>query len=439
MLNKYLPNIYNNNFSSVYLQENQNFRLSQPKKGKLLSGKIYSAFTKNKMSSIPRDNEVIILDEKLKNSQFVEKLKKSIQNTLNISNKTQKTDQKSEITYDSENINNKTIFEDSIIINNKYLKSKSMSNIFKTRSSNKNLTQINNNKSERFNYYNEFISKYQPGPGYYNIENNKKDSNNLRYKNLYNNNNSKDNNHSVLSNIINKSILNNPGPGSYSPLFIDDIYNKNYLSLNSKEKRFIELEKEDIGPGSYFIDILKDYNNLRPNNYPLSSFVLKNSKYDNLSKKLKKEMILNKYINLYKPKKYEVPGPGKYNFKSTFEIKKNSNKNNYVENFLINNLKIDKAYVKNLNLEDSFNLIPEEIKEEYNKYKDIENEETEKDNNEKKVDKLRYNEKEKYSVENDKYYFKGIRSPFLSKTKKNSLFINKNHNPGPCYYFKDNK
>ena len=57
----------------------------------------------------------------------------------------------------------------------------------------------------------------------------------------------------------------------------------------------------------------------------------------------------------------------------------------------------------------------------------------------KKVDKLRYNEKEKYSVENDKYYFKGIRSPFLSKTKKNSLFINKNHNPGPCYYFKDNK
>jgi hypothetical protein len=165
MLNKYLPNNYNNNFSSVYLQAKQNFRLSQPKKGKLLNGKIYSAFTKNKMSSIPRDNEVIILDEKLKNNQFVEILKKTIQNTLNNSNKTQKTEQKSEITYDSENINNKTIFEDSILINNKYLKSKSMSNIFKTRSSNKNLTQINN-KSERFNYYNEFIGKYQPGPGY---------------------------------------------------------------------------------------------------------------------------------------------------------------------------------------------------------------------------------------------------------------------------------
>ena len=136
----------------VMIQENNDFRLSNPKKGKLLNNKIYTAYNKSKLSSIPKNNEIILFEKTIEEMDYLQKIQTQILKDHN-NNSQIKTNNKINIIENNcliKNINNKT---------NETLKntfSKLNSDLFNKEQ----LIKNNNYKSTRLNNYNEFNLKF---------------------------------------------------------------------------------------------------------------------------------------------------------------------------------------------------------------------------------------------------------------------------------------
>ena len=241
-------------------------------------------------------------------------------------------------------------------------------------------------------YKKEFIDKYLPGPGQYEIKNNLSNNSNIRYNSLF-----------IPSNTIKErnTLINNgiPGPGTYDILKNEEKKNC-IVKMDSKLKRFKDFKKEIVGPGSYFPDNLIKYNDFNWSKNIPSSFFKKDISF--CSESVNRENILSKYIDIHKQEKY-TPGPGEYNLKSNFEYKSLSDrKEKRKNNFLISD-KIREQYHNSLLIEE---LILQNRK------------------NENKVN----NKKNKFQNST-----KNIRSPFLSKVQRLVIYPKK-HVPDPCYY-----
>ena len=384
--------------TNIGLINKKQFKLLEPKKGHLIKKLIYSGYSKNNLSSIPRGTEIILMNKRkdsLKVKLNNKELSKILQNKNESNDKTNiSLSTSNEIDNNSVNINKTFINKGNSIIKN----------IFKDYKRNKMLKS--GSKTERFNLenYKEYISKFSPGPCDYisdinlNILSNKK---NYRYKSLFN-----------LPKIIEKKELkNNPGPGSYNTSG-NILLNKSRLgiTLNKREIRFKNLSAKNIntlGPGEYFKNV-----NFLDKNYKV------NKLQKSLSSKNKINRIIKKYINTQDKKDYEVPGPGQYNIKSCFnkiDLLKKSNKK-------IQNIK-------------NKNFIPEEIMKEYlikkrennYSYSMISTNNINQDSS--------YINKKSYENINKSQKI-GINLPFVSKSKRIAFLdssINK-HIPGPCYY-----
>ena len=74
-----------NKLPLISLMNKKNFRLTNNKKGKLWNKPIFSGFSKNQLSSIPRDVEIILLDKK-KDEIFTYNNNKSILKSLSDNN-----------------------------------------------------------------------------------------------------------------------------------------------------------------------------------------------------------------------------------------------------------------------------------------------------------------------------------------------------------------
>ena len=260
--NKYIIYKHISKLPLISMKTNKNFSLIQNKKGKILKKPVFSGYTKNKLSSIPRDVEIILLNkekeeifDKNDKSFNTSRTKDYIFNNQIYVNPFVKNNNKKEITGNasrsisskiSENINNKTI--DPISTHNsnslsevKQKKSRNVNNATKTPyywKYYKNVEKNNNNdlsKSQNNLSFEEYQSQFYPGPSDYDVVKsyNKINQQNIyRYKSLFKKeiNNKK------------KNKDNSPGPGSY--LKLNNILNNNrHLSINlgRKEKRFKNL------------------------------------------------------------------------------------------------------------------------------------------------------------------------------------------------------
>lgn len=242
-------------------------------------------------------------------------------------------------------------------------------------------------RKQRFDDYKDFLSKYSPGPGQYD-NTSTLDDNRFRYQSLF----SKPSNCSLKKS--NSSL--EPGPGQYDVVLGTNARN---INLASKGERFKEIAKQDIGPGSYFKINSFKYNNKHP-----SSFFM-----HNITRRISNDQRLEKYIKMQREKDYEVPGPGMYNVKGDFDHFDSSTKN--VKNIgMIQKILLNKT------------LIPEDMK------KQIKHSKHESD--------VHWGKGEYWKGIESK---KEIRSPFISKSKKISIYddIMKRHIPGPCYYQQD--
>ena len=411
---KFLPNKIK--ISNIGLIDKKKFKLLVPKKGHLINKPIYSGYSKNNLSSIPKDNEIILLNQHkdLLDIKFTNDELSYILNKEKKDNKNEKENTNDSCLITSyeidkiENVENPMNIKvnQSMTSNRKYI----IKNILKNFKTNKKKFQFGN-KTERFNQenYNQYLSKYLPGPCDYtsektlNLLSNKK---NNRYKSLFYSPKKKEQ----------KIIGNSPGPGSYDTLSSFRL-NKTQIgiTLDKKEKRFINLNTKylnDLGPGEYFKNInfnklnKAKFNNIKP-----------------LPQEIKLNKVIKKYINTYDKKEYEVPGPGKYNIKSCFNKINLLNKN------------------KEINKRNNEKLIPEDVLQKYiiekrnlklNKSNIIINNIILK--NKKYLKKNNSSVKNKSFGSNNKKI--GITLPFVSKSKRIAFLdssINK-HNPGPCYY-----
>ena len=197
-----LKYIYSDNFlrnkfkiSNIGLMNKKKFKLIEPKKGHLINKPIYSGYSKNNLSSIPKDNEIILLNQdkdfldiKFSNNELSYILNKEKEDNKN--EKENNNDSCLITSYEIDKIEN--MKNPMNIKTNKSLASKRkyiIKNILKDFKTNKKQLQFGN-KTERFSQenYNQYISKYLPGPCDYtsektlNILSNKK---NNRYKSLF--------------------------------------------------------------------------------------------------------------------------------------------------------------------------------------------------------------------------------------------------------------
>ena len=370
------------NITNVTIKDFKQFKLISPK-GKIINSTIHNAYNKKTLSSIPNGVEVFLFDTNKQKDQFLFKKLNKILNKHKLKNISSEKSTKSSINLS--NIQQEKLYKTNSLISqneiNKIIKTKSYNNLFK-------------NKEERFSemYKKEFIDKYLPGPGQYEIKNNLSNNSNIRYNSLF-----------IPSNTIKErnTLINNgiPGPGTYDILKNEEKKNC-IVKMDSKLKRFKDFKKEIVGPGSYFPDNLIKYNDFNWSKNIPSSFFKKDISF--CSESVNRENILSKYIDIHKQEKY-TPGPGEYNLKSNFEYKSLSDrKEKRKNNFLISD-KIREQYHNSLLIEE---LILQNRK------------------NENKVN----NKKNKFQNST-----KNIRSPFLSKVQRLVIYPKK-HVPGPCYY-----
>ena len=373
------------NITNVSIKDFKKFKLISPK-GKIINSTIHNAYNKKALSSIPNGVEVFLFDtNKEKDELLFNKINNLINKHKKLKNLTsEKTRTKSSINlsnYQKENLF-KTKSQITQNDKNQLNKTKSYNYLFK-------------NNEERFSEMNkkEFIDKYLPGPGQYEINNKLNNNSNIRYNSLFIPSNTTKERNTLINNGI-------PGPGTYDILNYEEKKNC-IVKMDSKLKRFKDFKKEIVGPGSYFPNNLIKYNDFNWSKKIPSSFFKNNISF--CSDNVKKENLLRKYINIHK-QEIISPGPGEYNLKSNFDYKCLSDrivkrKNNY----LISD-KIREEYHNSLLIEE---LIMKNKINEYN------------NNNRKKI---------KY--ENSS---KNIRSPFLSKVERLVIYPKK-HVPGPCYY-----
>ena len=360
--------------SDIYINEYKQFKLISPK-GKLVNNKVYNAFNKNTLSSIPNRNEIYIFDTNKENDKFFfDRINKII------AKKKQRNLSLSKISSP-----NKPNLSPSNILSNSNISTINESKLNKSKSE-----IFFNKKEERFSnsLKKEFLDKYSPGPGQYESNISFTKNSGIRYNRLFIEPNSKNKN-----NIYNNGI---PGPGTYNISNNEEIKNC-IVNMNSKYKRFKDIKEEKVGPGSYFPDNLVQYNKFDWSKNIPSSFFRSNCSC--VSEVIKKENSLSKYINIHK-KKNISPGPGEY-------FKNNLDRNNKFEN------------KKKVN-----SLIPENIKEEYKQSilkKEL-------------LLKEAYSLYKEHNMKNSKSAIDIRSSFFKSNSKRTNIFPKNNHVPGPCYY-----
>ena len=279
----------------ISLQTNKNFVLIQNRKGKIINKPVFSGYTKNKLSSIPRDVEIILLNKDrdeilLKNDKSfnTSRAKDYIFNNNIYINPYSKNDNLNSVkektrsisghisSYRSDNINNKTIMPFSTnsskslsrIKSHKIKKKSTISNITKTPNYWKFYKKVENNNdlSNKKNNLSldEYQSQFYPGPSdYYGEKSFDKinQQNKYRYKSLFKK--------EINTKKIKKD--DSPGPGSYFKL--NNILNNNnkHLSINlgRKEKRFKNLfnNNNPLSPWYYSsLNSNNDKNNKKENN-----------------------------------------------------------------------------------------------------------------------------------------------------------------------------
>ena len=279
----------------ISMQTNKNFALIQNKKGKILNKPVFSGYTKNKLSSIPKDVEIILLNKE--KDEILLKSDKSFntprvkdyifnnqiyinpyaKNNDIITGKEMTRSASGRISSSgiSDNINNKTIVPIStnnsksvaeIKANNRYT-----NKIMKTKTPNywkfykkvekNNYNDLSNNQNNLS--FDEYQSQFYPGPSDYNPEKSFdkiNQQNAFRYKSLF----------KSEKNINKKNKDNSPGPGSY--LKINNILNNNNkhlgINLDRKEKRFKNLfnNNNPLSPWYYSSSLSKNINENPINN-----------------------------------------------------------------------------------------------------------------------------------------------------------------------------
>ena len=299
----------------ISMQTNKNFVLIQNKKGKILNKPVFSGYTKNKLSSIPKDVEIILLNKEkdeilFKNdkSSNTSRTKDYIFNNqiyINPYTKSNDYTMGKEMTPSasgrisssgiSDNINNKTILPAStddtksasaIKANHRYI-----NKVMGTKTPNywkfykkvekSNYNDISNNQNNLS--FDEYKSQFYPGPSDYNVEKSFdkiNQQNKFRYKSLF----TKEIN-SNKKNKIKKD--NSPGPGSY--LKMNNILNNNnkHLSINlgRKEKRFRNLFNNNNPLSPWFYSSSSSINitnKNNKNNKPIKSNTNTNNSNNNL-------------------------------------------------------------------------------------------------------------------------------------------------------------
>ena len=323
----------------ISMQTNKNFALIQNRKGKILNKPVFSGYTKNKLSSIPRDVEIILLNKEkdeifLKNDKSFNTTRTKDYifnnqiyiNQFSNNNKISRSVSGYIPSQNTDNINNKTIAPNSTNNSKSLTEMKSQkirnnsTNITKTpyywkyykKVENHNYNNISNSQNNLS--FDEYQSQFYPGPSDYNVEKSFdkiNQQNKYRYKSLF-------------KKEINEKMTkkdDSPGPGSY--LKMNNILNSNnrHLSINlaTKEKRF---------------------KNLFNNNNPLSPWFYSSSNNN------------NKYINKNKNKINDINIHNNCNSNSNLLNDKN-NKDFYdYQYFIIKEETTDKGEKKQFYLED---------------------------------------------------------------------------------------
>jgi len=472
----------------ISIQSNKNFSLIQNRKGNIIRKPVFSGYTKNKLSSIPRDVEIILLDKdkndilgKIKQKLNSSKSKDYLFNNNNnnniyinqYSNNNSKNITKemtrclsSQISSNlSENINNKTIVQLSTNtsksitnVNNKKndnsKEGKKEPNYWKffKKEKNNSLSNYQNNLSLE-----EFKSQFSPGPSDYYCDKSYdkvNSQNKYRYNSLY-----KSEIHKSR-----KNINNSPGPGSYFKKN-NIIMNDKHISINlgRKEKRFQNLFRNQ---SPWYYSTNNPANNAKSRNlenlnnkdfYEYHHYIIKEEISDTGDKKQYFIEDLNHKINdnkndaikvkekFFDNKKNEL----KRNFNNLLKKYINTNDNKSYEvpgpgqyNIYVGFDKISKDnaidVLKYSNKPEKF--IPENILKEYSLSKrdpSILNNETY--TNEKNLKKgISYNSSGNiFNQETTKSG--GGTLPFISKKKRieyNDDLLTK-HTPGHCYYYND--
>lgn len=364
-------------YSAIGLQNNLHFKLRAPNQGKVKRTPNYTAYNKTTLSSIPRNVEVILI----KAAQINQ-------------------------TSSSNNQYRHSTFGNPIIpINNKEVTNMNTNNnIIHDHISNKGYGNGFASNLNRFDGYNELKAKYSPGPGEYNNQL-KQNYSNERYKSLFLK-------HNDINNLLKENI---PGPGFYNPSNLCSSHNHITSSFKSRNVRFKELKNQKLGPGYY-----KKESSIRWDSKIPSSF------FKEYSQKIIHNPI-EKYVNTGKIIAENEPGPGHYEIKREFSQrersvpeKQNDNKNNLSPLVYFNN-------------SDNNKLIPDDLKEFNNLIKEEQMYRDYSHNN------IQFNNKFDPMNLRKSLWKKEIRSPFLSKTKKCSIYDKAaNHIPGPCYYQRSN-
>ena len=482
----------------ISMQTNKNFVLIQNRKGKILNKPVFSGYTKNKLSSIPRDVEIILLNKEkdeilLKNdSSFNTTRTKDYifnnqiyVNPFSNNNKISRSVSGYIPSPITENINNQTIAANSK--NN----SKSLSEV-KSKKIQNNLSNITKTpyywkyykKVENHNYNNlsnsqnnlsfdEYQSQFYPGPSDYNVEKSFdkiNQQNKYRYKSLF----------KKEINEKKKKKDDSPGPGSY--LKMNNILNSNnrHLSINlgTKEKRFKNLFNNNNPLSPWFYSSSNKNNNNKNkenkinninlyNNHSLDDkskdfydyhyyiikeettdkgekrqFYLEDKNHKINDKEKSTKIILKPFDNVkFKEKR-------KFNVLLKKYINTNENKNYQVPgpgqyNIYMGFDKIlkDNAIesLKNINKQEK--LIPENVLKEFSLSKKdpslLGNESIIEDNYLKKG--IASKSAENIFIQENNKNIVGGTLPFLSKKKRiefhDDLLLK--HTPGPCYYYND--
>lgn len=356
-------------YPSISIKQDIGFKLRSPTKGQLKLKKLYSAYDKNSLSSIPNNYEIYLINKSNCTSPIIGQ---DIEKEINII------------------MNKENNYSLNQISELNHVSLKGYGNGFAS-------------KLDRFDISKENNDKYSPGPGEYKINHYNNRRNNLRYKSLFN---------EPFQLKTTKKTEDKLGPGFYDSK-IESCVVKNAKILNSafssQDIRFKELKRKKIGPGSYEQAEISKWNKKIP------SFFFKTPLITKINN-------IEKYINtrgINKHKTDVTPGPGQYIQKSEFDKCITDTKC----------LKKAMSYSYLISNQDN-TLVPKELKE----FNLLMQEELNIRNNINLMDKIN-KELSLNGNQNERKTSKGIRSPFLSNSKKCIIYDNTtNHIPGPCYY-----